>query len=94
MEITIKVNKKQLSEAIINSPDIQSQIADKLYNRFIDGNWNEIKEDFKEEAKDAVTTVVMDYLKSYYSLNNIKNRVEEVIKNMTKKDVIELLKVK
>ena len=92
MDITIKVNEKQVAEAIVNSPDIREEVSGKLYQHFIDAGFNEIKREYKEIAREIIRGVVKDYVENYYEEYNIRRDVESIIKSMTKKDVIELLK--
>ena len=90
MDITIKVNEKQVAEAIVNSPDIREEVSGKLYQHFIDAGFNEIKREYKEIAREIIRGVVKDYVENYYEEYNIRRDVESIIKSMTKKDVIEL----
>jgi methyltransferase-like protein len=88
MEIEIKLDSEQL----IDKGVISEIVANRIVSMRTNANWNELDSAILDGIKDAATSIVEDYIKNYYGQAQIENLVKELMRKMTKDDIINILK--
>lgn len=86
----IEINKEDLKN-LVSSELLADAIADKIIEKKT-GVWNEFDEELVNAVKRSAKKVVDDIMECYNEDSEIRKRVENALRSMTKAEVIECLK--
>ena len=89
----IEITKEDLKD-LVSSEALSESIAEKIVGQKIDNNYNEFDKELLSGIKLSVEQIMKEYLKDYYDESDIKGRIEQIMKEMTREDIIKLLQSK
>lgn len=88
--MNIEINKEDLKEIV--SPEFLAEVlADKIIQNKTDKNWNEFDSELLKAIRESVKRIVDEVMLEYREESRVKVLVENVLKNMTKEEIIKVL---
>ncbi len=88
--MNIEINQKNI-ENFIDKSYLTEIIAEKIVKSKTNQTWDEFNDELKNALQIAVKEIVNDYVKNYYSGQGIESQVADLLKKMTKEDILKII---